>query len=302
MMGDGFSGFEKLTCSGCGNTVNWTPWGDGGLKCAMCGTEYTKKTLHMILEDGEQSTLLRRAEQFEKFKDYRNAVPAYEKYADQYPFDYHGWYGLTRLVDWEKWLYQKGTDCTELPVCCERAIQTADEKQKLEIQKYIQKQIQAARKAAAEKRKKYTDAVAGYEKQIQELETAAKALSGYQSEVDRAASHAKDKAWKLRKKESLLRNLLVFLGFILIAAGLFYMGSSILGVGCVLVLLWAISMLIRFIGRGLAEGKSKRLQEEYREYDTKIDQTQKERYGVENALSELKRQHDQIISSSYYLE
>lgn len=118
----------------------------------------------------EQESMLQRAKQFEAFKDNAAAVAAYQDYANKYPYDYEGWWGLTRHVDWEKWISGQQSGSNALPACCERALATADETQKLEIQKYIQQQMNAHRTAAESKRAEHEDSVAFCRSEVQRVQ------------------------------------------------------------------------------------------------------------------------------------
>ena len=142
---------EKLQCSICGGPLTMSADGEKAI-CEYCGMSFRKETVKkMILElagpvrvEGVQNSdsLSDRAETFLKLGETEKAKECFYKMTNEYPSDYRGWWGLTRLTDWNEYFYNSGTDRAEMPVVCERAIEFAPTDVKEKIRDYFDERVQ----------------------------------------------------------------------------------------------------------------------------------------------------------------
>lgn len=141
---------EKLQCSICGGPLTMSADDEKAI-CEYCGMSFRKETVKkMILElegpvrvEGVQNSdsLSDRAETFLKLGETEKAKECFYKMTNEYPSDYRGWWGLTRLTNWKEHFYNSGTGEATMPVVCERAIDFAPEDVKATIQDYFNEQI-----------------------------------------------------------------------------------------------------------------------------------------------------------------
>ena len=142
---------EKLQCSVCGGALVMSDDGEKAV-CESCGMSFKKETVKkMIMElsgpvkvEGIQNSdsLVDRAETFLRLGEMRKAEEAFRKLTDEYPADYRGWWGLTRLTDWHRYFYNNGLGDATMPTVCSRALKFAPEETKAAIQDYFDKQVQ----------------------------------------------------------------------------------------------------------------------------------------------------------------
>lgn len=142
---------EKLQCSVCGGALVMSDDGEKAV-CESCGMSFKKETVKkMIMElsgpvkvEGIQNSdsLVDRAETFLRLGEMRKAEDAFRKLTDEYPADYRGWWGLTRLTDWHRYFYNNGLVDATMPTVCQRALKFAPEETKAAIQDYFDKQVQ----------------------------------------------------------------------------------------------------------------------------------------------------------------
>lgn len=142
---------EKLQCSVCGGALVMSDDGEKAV-CESCGMSFKKETVKkMIMElsgpvkvEGIQNSdsLVDRAETFLRLGEMRKAEEAFRKLTDEYPADYRGWWGLTRLTDWHRYFYNNGLGDATMPTVCNRALKFAPEETKAAIQDYFDKQVQ----------------------------------------------------------------------------------------------------------------------------------------------------------------
>lgn len=142
---------EKLQCSVCGGALVMSDDGEKAV-CESCGMSFKKETVKkMIMElagpvqvEGIQNStsLAERAETFLRLGEMRKAEDAFRKLTDEYPADYRGWWGLTRLTDWHRYFYNNGLGDAAMPTACKRALEFAPEEAKGEIRAYFDKQVQ----------------------------------------------------------------------------------------------------------------------------------------------------------------
>ena len=145
---------EKLQCSVCGGALVMSDDGEKAV-CESCGMSFKKETVNkMIMElsgpvkvEGIQNSdsLADRAETFLRLGETEKAHAAFRQMTDEYPADYRGWWGLTRLMDWEKYFYDSGTGKAAMPLVCKRALEFAPEEAKEEIRTYFENQISAVK-------------------------------------------------------------------------------------------------------------------------------------------------------------
>lgn len=146
---------EKLQCSVCGGALVMSDDGEKAV-CESCGMSFKKETVKkMIMElagpvqvEGIQNStsLAERAETFLRLGEPRKAEEAFRKLTDEYPADYRGWWGLTRLTDWHHYFYDNGLGDATMPTACKRALEFAPEEAKGEIQAYFDKQVRFIKK------------------------------------------------------------------------------------------------------------------------------------------------------------
>ena len=122
---------EKLQCSVCGGALVMSDDGEKAV-CESCGMSFKKETVKkMIMElsgpvkvEGIQNSdsLADRAETFLRLGETEKAHAAFRQMTDEYPADYRGWWGLTRLMDWEKYFYDSGTGKAAMPLVCKLSL------------------------------------------------------------------------------------------------------------------------------------------------------------------------------------
>ena len=194
---------EKLQCSVCGGTLVMSGDGERAV-CESCGMSFKKETVKkMIMElsgpvkvEGIQNSdsLADRAETFLRLGETEKAHAAFWQMTDEYPADYRGWWGLTRLMDWEKYFYDSGTGEADMPLVCKRALDFAPEETKGEIQDYFSEKVSLVKKqtdqrhrdeqaAAEEKRRNEQAAEEEYQKKLKIYE---KAIEEVRSAFDKA--------------------------------------------------------------------------------------------------------------------
>ena len=194
---------EKLQCSVCGGTLVMSGDGEKAV-CESCGMSFKKETVKkMIMElsgpvkvEGIQNSdsLADRAETFLRLGETEKAHAAFWQMTDEYPADYRGWWGLTRLMDWEKYFYDSGTGEADMPLVCKRALEFAPEETKKEIQDYFSEKVSTVKTqtdqrhrdeqaAAEEKRRNEQAAEEEYQKKLKIYE---KAIEEVREKLDHA--------------------------------------------------------------------------------------------------------------------
>ena len=138
---------EKLQCSVCGGTLVMNDDGEHAV-CESCGMSFKKETIKkMVMElagpvkvEGIQNSdsLANRAETFLNMGERQKATQAFQTLADEYPSDYRGWWGLTRMMDWVQYYYENGVGDCGMPQVCKRAIEFAPEDVKGEIRAFFE--------------------------------------------------------------------------------------------------------------------------------------------------------------------
>lgn len=141
---------EKLQCDVCGGTLAMTEDGESAV-CESCGMRFKKEAIKkMVMElsgpvqvEGIQNanSLCERAETFLSLGETQKASAAFQKMTDEYPADYRGWWGLTRLTDWKGYFYTNGTGDAQPPLVCQRALKFSEGAAKAEIQRYFDEQV-----------------------------------------------------------------------------------------------------------------------------------------------------------------
>lgn len=196
---------EKLQCSVCGGTLVMSNDGEKAV-CESCGMSFKKETVKkMIMElsgpvkvEGIQNSdsLAERAETFLRLGEIRKAEEAFQKMTDEYPADYRGWWGLTRLMDWSRYFYDGGQGAATMPEVCKRALQFAPEEAKKEIQDYFSEKVSLVKiqtdqrhsdeqAAAEEQRRNEQAAEEEYQKKLKIYE---KAVGEVQEKLNHAAA------------------------------------------------------------------------------------------------------------------
>ena len=137
---------QKLQCTCCGGKLTMNA--DGVATCQFCGMEYAPEAVKKMVVELKGSVqvegvdtadaLAKRAETFLSLGDSAEAGRNFQKLAQQYPDDYRGWWGLTRLTDWDGYFRENAGKLPEMPVCCKRALQFAPESQKAEIRAFYE--------------------------------------------------------------------------------------------------------------------------------------------------------------------
>ena len=207
---------EKLQCSVCGGALVMSDDGEKAV-CESCGMSFKKETVKkMIMElsgpvkvEGIQNSdsLADRAETFLRLGETEKAHAAFWQMTDEYPADYRGWWGLTRLMDWEKYFYDSGTGEADMPLVCKRALEFAPEEAKKEIQDYFSEKVSTVKTqtdqrhrdeqaAAEEKRRNEQAAEEEYQKRLKIYE---KAIEEVREKLDHAEA-------QLRAEEAVSAN------------------------------------------------------------------------------------------------
>ena len=211
---------EKLQCSVCGGALVMSDDGEKAV-CESCGMSFKKETVKkMIMElsgpvkvEGIQNSdsLADRAETFLRLGETEKAHAAFRQMTDEYPADYRGWWGLTRLMDWEKYFYDSDTGKAAMPLVCKRALEFAPEEAKEEIQDYFSEKVSMVKTqtdqrhrdeqaAAEEKRRNEQAAEEEYQKKLRTYENA---LEEVRSAFDKAHDQlcAEEEVTKTHRRE-----------------------------------------------------------------------------------------------------
>ena len=207
---------EKLQCSVCGGALVMSDDGEKAV-CESCGMSFKKETVKkMIMElsgpvkvEGIQNSdsLADRAETFLRLGETEKAHAAFRQMADEYPADYRGWWGQTRLTDWGQYFYDSGLGAATMPEVCKRALQFAPEEAKKEIQDYFSEKVSSVKKqtdqrhraeqaAAEEQRRNAKAAEEEYQKRLKIYE---KAIEEVREKLDHAEA-------QLRAEEAVSAN------------------------------------------------------------------------------------------------
>ena len=219
---------EKLQCSVCGGALVMSDDGEKAV-CESCGMSFKKETVKkMIMElagpvqvEGIQNStsLAERAETFLRLGEMRKAEDAFRKLTDEYPADYRGWWGLTRLTDWHRYFYNNGLGDAAMPTACKRALEFAPAEAKGEIRAYFDKQVQfvkqetdrqlreeaAANQLEAERQKQDAEKQAELQRQQEEkaaverqkAELYQQALNAATARVEAAENQVSHLNWKI---------------------------------------------------------------------------------------------------------
>ena len=196
---------EKLQCSVCGGALVMSDDGEKAV-CESCGMSFKKETVKkMIMElsgpvkvEGIQNSdsLADRAETFLRLGEREKAHAAFRQMTDEYPADYRGWWGLTRLMDWEKYFYDSGTGKADMPLVCQRALEFAPEEAKEEIRTYFENQISAVKTWTDQRHRDEQAAEEEYQKRLKIYE---KAIEEVREKLDHAEA-------QLRAEEAVSAN------------------------------------------------------------------------------------------------
>lgn len=196
---------EKLQCSVCGGALVMSDDGEKAV-CESCGMSFKKETVKkMIMElsgpvkvEGIQNSdsLADRAETFLRLGETEKAHAAFRQMTDEYPADYRGWWGLTRLMDWEKYFYDSGTGKAAMPLVCKRALEFAPEEAKEEIRTYFENQISAVKTWTDQRHRDEQAAEEEYQKRLKIYE---KAIEEVREKLDHAEA-------QLRAEEAVSAN------------------------------------------------------------------------------------------------
>lgn len=219
---------EKLQCSVCGGALVMSDDGEKAV-CESCGMSFKKETVKkMIMElagpvkvEGIQNSdsLVDRAETFLRLGEMRKAEEAFRKLTDEYPADYRGWWGLTRLTDWHRYFYNNGLGDAAMPTACKRALEFAPEETKRAIQDYFDNQVRfiksetdrqlqeeaAANQLEAERQRQAAEKQAELQRQQEEKEAAERqkaelyqqALNAATARVEAAENQVSHLNWKI---------------------------------------------------------------------------------------------------------
>lgn len=200
---------EKLQCSVCGGALVMSDDGEKAV-CESCGMSFKKETVKkMIMElsgpvkvEGIQNSdsLADRAETFLRLGETEKAHAAFRQMTDEYPADYRGWWGLTRLMDWEKYFYDSGTSKAAMPLVCKRALEFAPEEAKEEIRTYFENQISAVKTWTDQRHRDEQAAEEDYQKKLRTYENA---LEEVRSAFDKAHDQlrAEEEVTKTHRRE-----------------------------------------------------------------------------------------------------
>ena len=196
---------EKLQCSVCGGALVMSDDGEKAI-CESCGMSFKKETVKkMIMElsgpvkvEGIQNSdsLADRAETFLRLGETEKAHAAFRQMTDEYPADYRGWWGLTRLMDWERYFYKSGLSVATMPEVCKRALQFAPEEAKKEIQDYFPAKVSLVKKQTDQRHHDEQAAEEEYQKKLKIYE---KAIEEVREKLDHAEA-------QLRAEEAVSAN------------------------------------------------------------------------------------------------
>lgn len=218
---------EKLQCSVCGGVLVMNDDGEKAV-CESCGMSFKKETVKkMIMElsgpvkvEGIQNSdsLAERAETFLRLGEIRKAEEAFQKMTDEYPADYRGWWGLTRLMDWSRYFYDGGQGAATMPEVCKRALQFAPEEAKKEIQDYFSEKVSLVKiqtdqrhsdeQAAAEEQRRKEQAAAEEQRRNEQAakEEYQKKLKIYEKAVGEVQEKLNHAAAELRAENAVSAN------------------------------------------------------------------------------------------------
>ena len=142
---------QKLQCTCCGGKLVMRE--DGVAACQFCGMEYAPETVRKMIVEMRGSvqvegvdtadSIAKRAEIFMSMNDVENAAANFRKLTQLYPDDYRGWWGLTRLSDWDIYFRQNVGKELKMPMLCQRAFQFAPNDKKAEIQAFFEEKVRS---------------------------------------------------------------------------------------------------------------------------------------------------------------
>ncbi|MEA4934071.1 MAG: hypothetical protein VB071_10930 [Lawsonibacter sp.] len=162
---------QKLQCEICGGSLIMAEDGESAV-CENCGMRFKKEAVKkMVMElsgpikidgpvqvEGIQgaSALAERAEIFLHLGESGKASAAFQQLTNDYPANYRGWWGLTRLLDWKGYFYNLRTGETP-PLVYQRALEFSEGDQKAEILRFYEQKLQSVKpEADAERTAKET--------------------------------------------------------------------------------------------------------------------------------------------------
>ena len=132
---------EKLQCTCCGGKLVMNA--NGNAVCQFCGMEYAPEAMKKLIVEMKGTVqvegvdtadaLAKRAETFLSLGERGDARMNFQKLTQLAPDDYRGWWGLTRVFDWDDYFRKNAGEPLEMPSCCQRALRFAPEGKKAEI-------------------------------------------------------------------------------------------------------------------------------------------------------------------------
>lgn len=159
--------YQKIQCDNCGS-VDFIEYADETLVCKHCRTGYRRIEAEQSLY--ERKEWCRDAEHWRKLENYGMAEEIYRRLTRKYPRNYAGWYGLTKLIDWDTWYYRQDPDDSNppLPDYCTIALKTAHDPQLYaEMNSYFAEMRGKHQKPAQEARRNYENTIKAYDGAIE---------------------------------------------------------------------------------------------------------------------------------------
>lgn len=204
---------EKLQCSICGGNLVMSDDGESAI-CDSCGIKYKKETVKkMIMEisgpvqvEGihNSNSLAERAETFLQLGEIQKATDAFRKLADEYPGDYRGWWGLTRLLSWEEYFYKCGTEKAEMPLVCKRAFDFAEGDVKGEIQAFFEEKVAMIKGKTDQRHQSEQAAKEEYDRKKSIYDQALQDAKNALAQADKEYSRLSEIGKKLKQEQSKL--------------------------------------------------------------------------------------------------
>ena len=141
---------EKLQCTCCGGKLVMNA--NGNAVCQFCGMEYAPEAMKKLIVEMKGTVqvegvdtadaLAKRAETFLSLGERGDARMNFQKLTQLAPDDYRGWWGLTRVFDWDDYFRKNAGEPLEMPSCCQRALRFAPEGKKAEIRAFYNEKAQ----------------------------------------------------------------------------------------------------------------------------------------------------------------
>ena len=214
---------KKLRCACCGGEMDYPGSMDAPIRCPFCQTQYAPETAKkMLVElsgpvriDGtvqvegidNANALAHRAEVFLSLGERKRADDIFESLRSQFPDDYRGWWGETRMMDWQQFFLSEQGD---MPECCRRALYFAPPDKQQEISRFHQQQVAAI--------KPQVDSFLEHRRQeLAPLENQLRQLTGQKQQMENQSQQMQDQLQQLIRYSRGEKETWDALGYVLLA-------------------------------------------------------------------------------------